>query len=179
MKREFHRASFSRFKAEEIQLIAEELPKIERAEGEIRISRLVELARSQEHKLHPLIFRLSDGDAAERWRFEEARRVCRAVEVRYVDDEGAVKHVAPLVVSCRVASPGEGEDEAERQFVQRAYRSTELALSDPATRDELLAELARDIERIQIKAKAFSDLAAALGQAANLARRKLRRRKSA
>lgn len=151
VRREYHRAAWSGYTQEQIQIIARELLAVEAAEGVIRTRRLVELARDKSHPLHPFIFRLTDRDAAEKWRLEEARNVCRAVEVRYVDDDGDTVASAPLVVSCRVASPAEDAEDRESRFVEQAYRSTERAMADPATRKSVLDEALREAEAWKIR----------------------------
>ena len=159
MKREYHRSSWSNYTSAEIDVIARELLAIESKFGEVRTSHVLELARDKSHPLHPFIFSLSDHEAAERWRLDAVRNLCRAVEVRYVDDAGDTKHTAPLMVSCRTISSDEANEEAEADFVSRAYRSTERVLADPVARKDLLAEALRQADAWMLRYQNLKELA--------------------
>lgn len=159
MKREYHRSSWSSYTVEEIDVIARELLAIEAKFGEVRTSHVLELARDKSHPLHPFIFTISDREAAERWRLDAVRNLCRAVEVHYIDDDGETKHTAPLMVSCRTISTDEAREEADASFVSRAYRSTERVLADPVTKKELLDEALRQADAWMLRYKNLQELA--------------------
>lgn len=175
----YQREKFSNFTDEQIAVIARELQAIEKKEGAVRTRRVVELARERSHPLHPFVFGLSDREAAERFRIDAVRALCRAVRVVYVDDAGDEKYSSPMLLSCRIRSSREDDEGAQEEFIERAYRSAEIALADPATRAELLDEAIRQADYWQQKYRNLEELApvfAALQR--TKARAKQRRRAS-
>lgn len=160
MKREYRRSSWSSYTSTEIDVIARELLAIETKFGEVRTSHVLELARDESHALHPFIFTLSDRQAAERWRLDAVRNLCRAVEVHYIDDAGETQHTAPLMVSCRTISTDEAREESEARFTDRSYRSTERALADPVTKKEVLDEALRQADAWRVRYGHLKELSA-------------------
>lgn len=179
LTKRFEREKFSRYTNEQVEVIARELTAIERREGVVRTMRVLELARAEEHPLHPFVFNCSDREAAERFRVENVRRMCRAVRVVYVDDAGEEKFSAPLLVSCRVTSRADDEKGATGTLVERAYRSAERALADPETRRELLEEALRQAEYWQQKYRNLEELGPVFVALRKVKERATRRARSA
>jgi len=175
----YRRERFSRYTNDEIEIIARELTAIERREGVVRTMRVLELARAAEHPLHAFVFNCSDREAAERFRVENVRRMCRAVRVVYVDDAGKEKFSTPLLVSCRVTSRREDDEGEAAVLVERAYRSAEKALADPETRRELLEEALRQADYWQQKYRNIEELGPVFAALRKVKGRALRRAKSA
>ncbi len=150
--------TFSAYNAADRKIIRAELERIERDEGAVRTSRVLELSRDPSHPLHPYVFKLNDRQAAERWRLHTVRRLCATVRIEFTDDAGKAKHSLPAFVSVRMVSERENADGAMEKFVERAYRSAEKALADPATRAELLDEAIRQAELWQARYRAVSEL---------------------
>ena len=152
------RRAFSTYSEKDVRIIRSSLEAIERREGAIRTSRILELARDPSHPLNPYVFKLSDRQAAERWRLHAIRQMCQTVRVEFVDDAGNTKHSLPAFVSVRVTSQRENDEGAMESFVERAYRSAEKAMADPATRQELLDEALRQADMWQARYRALSEL---------------------
>lgn len=151
MSKHFKREKFSKYTEEEMNVIAEELTAIEASEGVVRTTRVLELARKPSHRLHGIVFKLNDRQAAERWRLIEIRRMCKSVRVVWEDDSGKEKLNIPMMVSVRVESERTNEEGIKEKFIERAYRSTERALADPVQRDDLLSEAKRQAEHFAIR----------------------------
>jgi len=168
-----HRAAaFSSFNAEQIDVIARELSKIERAEGSVRVTRVLELAREKDHPLHPFVFALSDREAAEQHRLDVVRRMCRAVRVIWKDDAGAEKANLPMLVSVRVQSSTERDEDAESELIERAYISSERAMADPEQKQALLDEAIRQAEYWKDRYRTLSELAPVFHAISRVKRRK-------
>lgn len=150
--------TFSAYSAADRKIIRAELERIERTEGAVRTSRVLELSRDPSHPLHPFVFKLTDRQAAERWRLRVVRQLCQTVRIEFTDDTGKVKHSVPAFVSCRIVSARETEEGAQEQFIERAYRSAEKAMADPRTRQELIDEALRQVEMWQARYRSLTEL---------------------
>lgn len=158
LKQSFEREKFSRYKSEEIQIIARELKKIERQHGAVVVRHVLELSREKSHPLHRFVFALPDREAAERHRLDVVRGLCRAVRVVWRDEAGDEKASMPMLVSVQVKAPEESDAEEEAELVQRAFRSSEIAMADPVSRQELLDEALRQAEYWQEKYRRLTEL---------------------
>ena len=159
LTREFRRSNWSKYSQEQIEVIAPALLAIQEEFGEVAIPTVLEVAKAKNHPLHPFLYDVTDKEAADRWRIDEVRRLCRAVEVRYIDDTGDEQHRAPLMVSCRVVSTQELAEESEADTLSRVYRSTESALANPATRADVLAEALRMAQQFMVRYNHLKELA--------------------
>lgn len=158
LKQSFEREKFSRYKSEEIQVIARELKKIERTHGAVVVRQVLELSRSKSHPLHRFVFALSDREAAENHRLDVVRGMCRAVRVVWRDEEGTEKASMPMLVSVQVKAPEESDAEEEAELVQRAFRSSEAVMADPVSRKALLDEALRQADYWQEKYRRLNEL---------------------
>lgn len=153
VRREVRPSAFSLWKRADIEVIARELRKIEDAEGDILPARLVELASAPAHPLHRFLFSDSKEDAAAKWRLELARRMIRAVQLVYVDDDDEVVASAPAMVSV-VPSVKRGETVVR----QRRYISVERAFADPTIRAAMLRDALAAAEAWEQRYKHLSEL---------------------
>lgn len=174
LNREYHRSNWSRYSQEQIEVIAPALLAIQQEFGEVTITNVLRVAKKASHPLHPFLYGVSDAEAAAFWRVDEVRRLCRAVEVRYVDDLGEEKYRGPLMVSIRSISPKDAADEAEADALSRVYRSTESALADPVTRKEVLAEALRMAEQFMARYRHLTELAPVFAAIEKVSRRRRR-----
>lgn len=110
------------------KLVHRELLKIERHEGCIDPSVIVEAARPTNAPLHPF-FTWDDSEAAERYREQEARSLIRAVVIIHDD----LPEPSPVRAFVHVESSG-----TERRFDGGAYLSTSKALKVDVYRDQIL-----------------------------------------
>lgn len=140
--RDVRPAKFSRFNQAQTDVIAKALGQIEADDGEVRVSRLLEVAASPSHPLHELLYADDDKEAARKWRVELARRICRAVRVVYVDDVGEIVADAPMLVSVT-----KSEKSGETVIRTRRYISIERAFADPGVRESMIEEALRDADR--------------------------------
>ena len=136
LRRVLGRAKFSSFTLEEIRVIAAALEDIESSEGEIRVSRVVELAADPKHPLHPFVYADSPDEAERKWRLACVRKICRAVRIVYIDDVGDVITESPMLVSVqKAAEPG-----GRMTVNTRRYISVDRAFADPDVRASLLRD---------------------------------------
>lgn len=173
LSRSYQREKFSRFTKAQVDVIAAELTALERSEGEVRVSRVLELARNPGNPLHEFID-WNDRSAAEKWRVEMARRLCRAVRVVYTDDSGKERANVPMLVSVTTTT----RDEDEREIKQRSYISSERALSSPHVRQELIDEALRQAEYWQEKYRRLGELGPVFEAIAQVKAKVTRRRKA-
>lgn len=145
------------FGRKDVELIAAELLKIEREEGEVRVSRVIDLASDPKHPLHRFIYKDPTKVAAAKWRVMVVREICRKIKCVWIDDSGVEQFSHPMLVSV-TREPGE-TDEGQVVIKQRRYISTERALCDPAIRDELLSEALQQVSRWREKYRNLAELA--------------------
>jgi hypothetical protein len=166
------RNAHSRYTAAQIEVIERELKAIEDAEDGIRPARVLALAREESHPLHTMLT-WDDRDAAEKYRLDEVRRMCRAVQVRVVDESGEETHHAPMFVSISEESDADGD----AAHSERVYRRFERAIKDPVSRQALIDEALRQIAYWQERHKALEELTPVFA-AIEKAAKKVRRRKA-
>ena len=153
LTKRYERAKFSNFTNEQIQLIAAALAKLEAEEGEVRVTRVAELARNPKYPLHDLVYADSQAIAAEKWRLEVVRRIIRSVRAVYVDDVGDEAFSTPMLVSV-------DRDQVSGEVVvkQRRYISTEKAYADPVIRQTLIDRALQQAEEWQERYRSIKEL---------------------
>lgn len=110
--------------------------------GELTPQALVDESRSEDAPLHGM-FEWDDRVAAEQYRQVQARQIIQSIEVVAVGDSKPVK----AFVSLRVAGQ------------ERRYESTEVALSNPDTREKVLKEALAELAAFRKKYERFEELA--------------------
>lgn len=133
---------------------AEELEKIRKRDGAITPTAVVESARPEKSPIHK-VFEWDDSIAAEKYRIDQANRMTRAVQVIHLDIKKPNQSALParMFSSITVTSP---DDETK---TKKVYTSTEDALQDPITRDEILGNAIRDAIAYRRKYAALQELA--------------------
>lgn len=109
---------------------------------------VLEAARTPNSPLHDH-FTWDDGEAAERWRLEQARRLIMRVKVSIVQKDNKPVRVREFVSlpSDRVAVAGAG-----------GYRQTVDVLGDDAMRAEMLKAAARELRAFRSKYQTLREL---------------------
>lgn len=153
IRKTYQRSSFSPFSRRDTKVIADALQEIEQREGEVRISRLLEIAADKSSPLHRFIYADTDREAARKYRIELARKVCRAVRVVYMDDEDNEVADSPMLVSVR-----DGGRKGKTTIRTRRYISVERAFANPEVRDSLLDDALRDAWAWQERYKMLDEL---------------------
>ena len=150
---------FCQFNSKEVQVIARELEKIEKQEGAIRVRRVLELARRADHPLHAFVFGMSDEEAAESFRREVIRNMCRTIEVKWIDDEGSTLYTTPMNVSVRMEQPADEREKETKALVDRAYRSFQRVCEDPVSRQDMIDSACVQLRLWREKYKTLQELA--------------------
>jgi hypothetical protein len=109
----------------ELELLREE------SGGNLDPRRIVEFARSSNTALHSA-FTWDDGEAAERWRINQAKQVIRAAVTMLPRPDGGMVPVRAYVYDATA----------------RQYAATSTVLSDAESADTLLRQMRLDVERI-------------------------------
>jgi tRNA A37 N6-isopentenylltransferase MiaA len=126
-----------------------ELEDIRRLDGNLTAANVLKRAKDKSSSLHKQ-FDWDDGEAANQWRLEQARRLIRSIEVIRLD---APKR--PYKAYNVVTVPATASDPK----VRKVYQSTEEALADPVMRDEILGNAIRDAISFRRKYAALQELA--------------------
>lgn len=127
-----------------------ELEKIRKHDGDITAAAVVEKAKAKRNPLHRH-FEWDDSTAAENYRLGQARKIMRSIEIIRTEAPNA-----PAKAYSVVTRPPANEKETEPRKV---YTSTEEALQDPVTRDEILGNAIRDAISFRRKYAALQELA--------------------
>lgn len=114
-----------------------ELIRIKEEHGQMAPEVVVKVARSEDSPLHPA-FIWDDAEAAEQYRYDQARRLISSIRVQYSKSEPPV----PVFVSLRV------EDVSNAEATGRAYSLTTDIANDPDARFRLMREAVNNIEGI-------------------------------
>ena len=129
------------FMSGDAQVAGEVCDKLERR-GNLTPQALVDESRSEDAPLHGM-FEWDDAEAAEMYRQVQARQIISSIEVVAVGDSKPVK----AFVSLRVAGQ------------ERRYESTEVALSNPDSREKVLKEALSELRAFERKYSRLEELA--------------------
>lgn len=110
--------------------------------GELTPQSLVEESRPDDAPLHSM-FEWDDAQAAEMYRQQQARQIINSIEVVAIGDSKPVK----AFVSLRVGG------------MERRYESTEVALSRPDSREQVLKEALSELKAFERKYGRLTELA--------------------
>ncbi len=120
--------------------------------GELTPQALVDESRPEDAPLHGF-FEWDDEQAAERYREVQARQIIHSIEVISTVDKTPVK----AFVSLRIGGH------------ERRYQSTEVALSQPSSREMVLREAMAELKAFEKKYGRFSELAEVIAAIRNVA----------
>jgi len=141
LTRTLGRAKFSGLRSEDLPVVEEALKEIQRTEGAIHPDRIVELAKDPAHPLHRFIYSESVAECARKYRLELARKLCRAVRVVFVDEDGDEQGNVPALVSVRT-----DKATGTTEIHTRRYVTIERAYSDPEIRRTMIADALTEAE---------------------------------
>lgn len=131
------------------QCVGERLEQIrERHDGKLRPEDVVADARHEDSPTHAL-FEWNDRRAAEAYRLDQARYVIRSVVVVMEERTSPMRAFVPVV--------HDGDDE-------RAYTSIQVAIREPALREQVLEAARRDLESWRRRYSEFDALVAYVQQ---------------
>jgi hypothetical protein len=125
--------------------VVKELRTIQEAHGLLRAEDVVDAARAKSSPLHHY-FTWDDSEAARLYRITEARVLIRtAVEYKQIDDK-----LIEMQSFCSLTT--------DRTLVGGGYRSMVAVLESPSLRDQRLADLISELQRLQAKISQFREL---------------------
>lgn len=125
--------------------IAAELRLVESAHnGVIPARAVVDFARDPKTALHSQ-FTWDDGEAAEKWRLEQARRVIRSVKITF-------EEVPKLTFNSRVSLP------SDRKSDDPVYRPLVRVMNDAEQRAELVEMVREELRRLRRKYASLTEL---------------------
>ncbi|MFZ1398914.1 MAG: hypothetical protein WAS33_18560 [Candidatus Promineifilaceae bacterium] len=163
LKKQFSLRRGTTVKGIPAQVVGEELTSIYAEHGRLTGKVVVEAARPEAAKLHP-VFEWNDEVAGELWREFEARSLIKVVQVDTKSDEGK-----PVVTPVFYHIPAQGEEE------KGSYHTTDVVISRPdlllmaltSLRTQMAAvERAIDTLTLAANQKGDQDLTARIGIAA-------------
>lgn len=132
--------------------------------GVLRPKDVVDAARPANHPLHSK-FEWDDGEAAERYREWQARRLIKVTVIDYTPANSSVAITVPAFVSLL----------GDRKTNGGGYRATVECASDETLREEMIESAARDLEKIQRRYQQYAEI----GKAIKLALNCLKKRRKA
>lgn len=139
-----------KFMKTKIEIITEELNKIEKRDGLITPHALVKEAEPQDSVLHPF-FTWDQEKAAYEYRLWEARKIIRTVMIVKDGLDEPVRAFQSVILN---ASPLQDEEEDQ----SRAYVSTERCLDDPILRKQILNRAKQEARDWAHKYEALKEL---------------------
>lgn len=119
--------------------------------GNLDPATVVDAATPATSPLHDY-FTWDDGEAADKWRLDEARQLIRRVRITVIPQPDT----PPIRVRAFVSVDGAGENET------RAYRPLADVANDDELRERVLAEARRDLQLLTVKYRHLGEAFTAL-----------------
>jgi hypothetical protein len=130
--------------------VHEELEVLRQKSGTLTPEAVLDAAKAENSAMHSE-FVWDDTEAGHLFRLTQARTLIRSIEVIVLPEQRQPVRAYSVIT---VADDRPDAKRAER----KVYASTEEALADPVTRDEILSEALRDLAKFRRKYAALSEL---------------------